>query len=501
MATKTVLRECAKINASDRKQTVLFMPSSATSWSRMRPQLLMLHSTASFEPYVLFATSAVLEFTEECRQLGVPHRVLGPVDRHDRDHFPKLMRCVSKVLGDGDIARHVSRFFECDRISSSLPVGLLRSLAVRKRLRAEYRLMMDLIAELRSAAIFVQGDRELGPIPSIIKAGKDQGVPIVIAAPGIPSQTAMGSVRRGQPRFLTKLREFAPVLNIVAARKLPGQVAETPHGRTLFSPGWLTLTMHKEGMLSANPWCQGGGNSDLVLLDGARKARKFIAQGVPKNKLRIIGDLDMDPLFRALQNRTALRRELIESNSLDPDKPLYIYAVPSYAEQDVMSMETHLGAIEEILKQLEHAQANVVLSLHPKSSPDLYRPLAERHGMVILERRLFEILPAADLFLCGGSTTMEWAVLCEVPTIDIDYAGICDTELDEFRGVVHTTEIADVSNLISRFETDTEWRKELARDLAVQKNDIAMFDGLAAERFVGLVKELSEMSKYDAVRT
>ncbi len=123
----------------------------------MRPQLLMLHSTASFEPYVLFATSAVLEFTEECRQLGVPHRVLGPVDRHDRDHFPKLMRCVSKVLGDGDIARHVSRFFECDRISSSLPVGLLRSLAVRKRLRAEYRLMMDLIAELRSAAIFVHG--------------------------------------------------------------------------------------------------------------------------------------------------------------------------------------------------------------------------------------------------------------------------------------------------------------------------------------------------------
>jgi len=474
--------------------TVLFMPNSLTSWSRMRPQIRACQESNIYDPVVLIATSAVLGIKPDCDTMKVPYRHIGPFDRQDRGSVTRFVESHETILGSRTLMQWVRRLVTNDRASSCLPIGILRGIAVRKLLLSQTEKMGRLLDEINPQAVFVQGDRELGAVPPTIHASRERNIPIVIAAPGIPSKVAMGSVRRGQPRFLTKLRDAAPLLNVLAARWLPMQACETPSGRLLFSPGWLTLTLHSLSMLSANPWCQGGGYSDRVVVDGPRKAQRFIDHGIPEEKLSIIGDLDMDVLHQGLQRQSKLRAELDVEYSLAPDRDLYIYAAPSYAEQDIMPMDQHLAKLDRVLGALSRAGQNVLISLHPKSSLEIYKPVADRYGFRILTQRLFDVMPAADLFLCGGSTTMEWAMLCKIPVIDIDYAEICDTDLEVYRSAIHITDPVDLDDLLTRFASDSGWRQELANELEEQRDSIALFDGRARNRFLEMLAALTAMT-------
>ena len=68
----------------------------------------------------------------------------------------------------------------------------------------------------------------------------------------------------------------------------------------LFSPAWLTFAHANLGMLSDNPWVQGGGLSDYVLQHDARRRQGFIDLGVPARKLVDVGDPSLDLLYAVL---------------------------------------------------------------------------------------------------------------------------------------------------------------------------------------------------------
>ena len=86
----------------------------------------------------------------------------------------------------------------------------------------------------------------------------------VIAVTVIPDPFCLHSDRNKYRKFRTSLKRFSPILNFWAGKMYPKQVFQHKNDSTLFSPGWRTLALGKTGMISQNPWIQGGGNSDFV---------------------------------------------------------------------------------------------------------------------------------------------------------------------------------------------------------------------------------------------
>lgn len=454
------------------RPNVVFLPYSETSWSRMMPQIRALASSAVARPHVVLATSRVMQFAAACAELGVSSTVIEPIEPHDRGDFPRIE------------AR-----FPNDRICHSLPLGLLRMHRVRRRLEDERRRFSELYATLDARAVFVQGDRELGPNLGALAAAGAARIPRIVAAPGIPSIRAMATLRRGNPRFFVDWKGLPPLLNLVAAARYPGQVRATEFGRLLFSPGWLTLALGSAGVLSANPWCIGGGLSDHVIVDGALKRRQFIELGVDPGKLVLIGDLDLDSLHEAWQQAAVSRRTLMERYRLAPGHPVIVFALPIYGEHALMPMDRHIAELERVFATLA-GRHNVLLSLHPRARAETYADMAARHGLPIAEERLFQLLPAADLFLCGSSTTIEWAVLCGVPTINVDYCGLNDDAFHRYKGVIRVETAQEITQALGRFAGDPEWRESLKREQRRAAQDHATFDGRARDRFLSFVGNL-----------
>ena len=198
------------------------------------------------------------------------------------------------------------------------------------------------LEKLRPAAVMVPGDREASPVPAFLKSASDLGIPIVNAGFGSPYPEGVALSRVGFPRFSLEWRHFPPLLNFAAGLLFPRQVYNAPQGRMLFSPAWLTFAHASLGMLSENPWVQGGGLSDYVLQHDARRRQGFIDLGVPARKLVDVGDPSLDLLYAAYRDRDAARAQLLKTHSLPPRAELVIFSVPNDAEHGVCDMASHL---------------------------------------------------------------------------------------------------------------------------------------------------------------
>ena len=185
-------------------------------------------------------------------------------------------------------------------------------------LRSEYDVFRQALEKLRPAAVMVPGDRETSPVPAFLKAASDLGIPIVNAGFGSPFPEGVALSRVGFPRFSLEWRHFPPLLNFVAGLLFPRQVYNAPQGRMLFSPAWLTFAHASLGMLSDNPWVQGGGLSDHVLQHDARRRQGFLDLGVPARNLSTSAIRRLICSTRSIGIAMPLRAQLLERPLASP---------------------------------------------------------------------------------------------------------------------------------------------------------------------------------------
>ncbi len=470
---------------------VLLFPRSETHWAEMRPQYRLIEKRTPFLPVFLLATPQTERFGGVCEKEGLNYVAVEPVPSQDRHHFPRLDAAWRRVLAWLPPLRTLTPLFTHDRIAHSLPVALLRMRRTRRELEGLYPLFRALIERLAPFAILASGDRELGAVPLVLCAAGELDIPTIIAVRTAPSMEADYSPRIGQARFLTRLRDIPPLLNLLAARKLPRQCADSRHRRILFSPGWLTLALDALGMISQNPWCQGNGKSRYVFVMGPEHISTFGPEtGVPRRKLVLIGELGGDALHRAYQRKQAIRGELLAKYRCDPSKPVFVMSVPTFAEHGLMSWPEHRSHLEAFSEALAKTDANVLWSLHPRSTRETYQALAERHGFAIVDEPLAEVLPAGNLFLCGSSTTIEWAVLCGIPVLNIDYAGLNLPLWERYGGVLHVPDVERLAGSLKRIAEDPLYLQSLVKAQREAAKQVAEFDGRASQRFIGFLERL-----------
>ncbi len=404
-------------------------------------------------------------------------------DGHGEDALP-----VHRITTEADPVAAEGRLAAALRYTPPVVAARVRRLA--DALHAARAESGERLAALRPAALLTSDDRLSGAFAALLAEAGARGVPRITVPYAL--SRAEGSARTRRDRRVHHA-DVPPQLGRKRriAREHAGQV-HVADGRPLlfFSPE-VTEALARAGALPARPWTMGGGLSDAVAVASAEDARYVASFGVDAARLHVVGDLSLDALHAAATRRDALRAELRARHFGGREGVLVIVAVPQLAEQGVAGEAAGRAAAVAFVRPFADAGAQVLCSLHPKCAPEDYAFLTREHGAALASRPLAELLPAADVFAAGFSSTVRWAVLCGVPTVVADLGWWGYDLYDHLRGVVTVRDAAALSAAASELVRDGARRAALAAAHAAAGAELPPFDGLAGARLVDLVARLA----------
>jgi hypothetical protein len=456
------------------QDTVAFLPRHETSWQKMKELASVIASTSEFKPLIVLACASVYPIEAEARSLGFRTSIVRTIPKDPMLATTRLERWVSTT----------------ERGAHSLWGSVPKAVRVARKLTREYATLQSLLQRERPIAVLVPGDRELWPVPSMLRAAKDCGIPSIIATSNIPTTEPLARLRAKSHRFRVERQYRPPLLNYLAAWLYPEQVHNTVAGPMLFSPGWLTLTLGALRMLSENPWAQGGGNSTYLLVDGERKRSIAERFGVGRSKILVVGDITHDPLYSSYLSRESIRQRLTQKYPLN-ERTLVVCAMPIFAEHNLTDWDTHLRQLDTHFARTIDMPLDLLVSLHPKSSRASYEALCARYQLTIASESLQTLLPAADIFICGGSSTAVWAALCGVPCVNIDFIGIASSDFPPSLGTFMTKDAQSFDDALSRLIADPAARTAAAKAQASAGKEVAIFDGKSGDRVIALLRKLA----------
>lgn len=324
------------------------------------------------------------------------------------------------------------------------------------------------------------GDRHIDFEAALLAAAKRRGIRIVLPYSTYSGSAGLLKIRRLQGGF----RIWSPfsLYRIHARLILGNQVMDGCY----WQPPAILMAIRKLGLLSENPWCMGNGPADIVCVDNESTLARYVAEGVPRHKLRIVGDTAYDALHAQFTMRDRLRAKMIEDEEILSDRKVVVVALPQFAEQGVMDWKDHWREIDHLLAEICRCGHSVIVSLHPRVNPDDYRSLAEKYPVRIAVRQLRDILPVADVFVAVNSSTVFWAVLCGIPVVVLDYFGLDSSLFGHLESIAYVRDRAAVRHTVGAAvsaptpDFSRDWER-LSRE--------RVFDGNVLRRYRQLITE------------
>lgn len=335
-----------------------------------------------------------------------------------------------------------------------------------------------------SAAVFYE-DRSDRASLSFLRVFNDHGIKTVVAtfgstatieslAPRIkdnPRNVVNGFMRQSKLFAGTRLGEWKG-----KHYSYYGYIAQAAYGRA--------------GIDSPNPWVVGGGRAYKVLADSENKKARLIAHGCEPAKIEVTGLPQHDTLYTAMREREALIEAL--DASYERRGLRVLVSMPQLAEHKILSWDRHLEEARYLLKTLEDSGVRALVSLHPKMERANYQ-FVEDYGHVIITESLAEVLPAADFFLCTFSSTIQWAVLLQIPTIVVDFYKLNYSDWNHLKGVRVMRCKSVFEQELAKFIASADYRRSLAASLQDAAREMSPFDGRCSERVANfLIEETCE---------
>jgi hypothetical protein len=234
----------------------------------------------------------------------------------------------------------------------------------------------------------------------------------------------------------------------------------------------------------------GCGESDLRCMASPVDYQRTVEQGAPPEKLHVVGQPSYDQLYEAAQNAQQKRDEWLTRHKLNPKRPLIMLSVPQLMEHGLLPAEQHWQEIDFLVRTLVETGEQVLLSLHPRSLPSNYRFLTETYPVQIAEESLRDILPYADLFLAViSSSTIEWGILLEVPTIAFDFYKLDARLYDQVEGLQKVYDKDELGPLLQRLLNDHALRERIREEQykAIAALGWLPIDGHACQRIIDLI--------------
>lgn len=380
------------------------------------------------------------------------------------------------------------RFFRLKIVADA--VSILRSLVIgniaSKRLMNRYKIKLVVVAD----------DRNLGWPFGMVAFAKRNGIPTLAIPFALSDPSADWLARKGR-------RSFEPLsgwygerwIKQSLSRRYPENIRTEKNIPIMFLTAGQLLALKVFNCLLKTPWAYGGGITDISAVYGEADRIKQIGLGVPASKLVVTGQCSMDKLKMEQTKSDEVRNRVVSQNRMLQDRKIIVCAIPQYFEHNLLDGPQHWVLTEQMLKSFADTNANVFLSLHPRSHRKDYESLAQRFGAVLLTSPLLEILPIADLFVAtSNSSTLRWAILLKIPAI-----GLCDIDLDN--GPMHSGGIqlledrSQLACLCQKTLENTEMRKMLQSTMEKHATLLDPFDGKNCERTIDLIMKMTKSTK------
>jgi hypothetical protein len=348
-----------------------------------------------------------------------------------------------------------------------------------KKLYRDFKIAKKVLLENSIDFLFLPGDRDLVFVQAFLKAAKELGIKIII-----PYLTYSG--KEGPLKLREKKKEyqnllFSSVYSKIAFKCFSRQVFKN----TMFYSPAVTKALDNFGTLSANPWINGAGLSDIVCVDSEHTKQRYISEGVPAEKLKIVGDGSFRNLSRAFKNKDEIKKEVLNKYSLDTKLKNVIISLPQLGEHDLLPWEDHWKEINYLVGAVKKLNANILLSLHPRMKREEYVFLECKYGVTILEERLEHVLPMADAFVATFSSTVVWSVLCGVRSIVVDFYGLNYEMFDFLKSIKFFNKKDEFSDFVSGPDGLT-YSVDFSKDWSSLSRDLTFNDGVS-QRYLDLL--------------
>jgi hypothetical protein len=333
---------------------------------------------------------------------------------------------------------------------------------------------------------------------ALIRAGLEKGVPALITPYTLSDPQGAVQYRLRRPD-VRSYQVRGPLERWLASRH-PNWVQAYAGQQLFFLPppaalaaGWLKL-------LPARPWTLGGGDAACMAVENEQLRRMFLEQGVPAEKMIVTGKPSSDRIFSEVQQTSPeqIRSEL----GLQAGERMLLLSVPHLGEHGLVPWEEHWRNTEFLfatLAQVAAGQTNlrVVLSLHPKSNLEDYQPLADRYGALLARQRIYQLLPACQLFVSNYSGAVMVAAGLGKPTVVIDFYGLNYTYFDQEPGMIVLRDQARLAPTLEKLLSSPADYQKLASAQAGRAADWLVLDGQCTQRVAGLLEGLIAPSLTD----
>lgn len=463
---------------------VLFAPIHNAALLEMLPVARRLQQEGRFEPVFFLFREVPAEQVRRLQTEGL--RVIGPLAERAGSTGAGDPPAATAPPAPPDQGAHQDSgraYGWKHTLQNGIFPGALINLARLARLLRRAR---RLLAKEQVAALVTIGDRHVGWETALIRAGQERGIPALI----VPYTL---SDPQGAAQYRLRLPDVDCYrVSGLARRWLAGRYPQWVHSagdgeRLFFSPPGVGLAAQALGMMAANPWTIGGGSAACMAVENEHLRGMFLEQGVPAGKMVVTGKPSTDAIYAELQRATAgeVRAEL----HLRPGERLLLLSVPHLGEHGLLPWDQHWREMDFLFTTLSRAAARqgdvrLALSLHPKSKPEDYQALADRCGAILARRRIYELLPACDLFVSNYSGTVMVAAGLAKPVVVIDFYGLDYTYFDREPGMVVLREREKLAPTLDRLLGDPDAYRELAAAQAQRAPAWISLDGRCTTRVV-----------------
>lgn len=430
-------------------QVVFLLPLHPTSYYEFSLLAEKLNAD-NLQTILITAKRLPTEYAERFQNLGTPCISLSKELQSARTHItPAIQRMT--------------------RLKNRLPHPLdnwLELLITIQHEKNYYRVALQqteqLIGKFQPRAILLVGDRHYGLERAMIHSAQKHGIRQLI----VPTGQYSAHIDLIQPR---QEKHSQHKLTNPPARSLkywirlryPNQVWQA----YLFYPVEKTLALAAMHLLPKNPWIMGANSSAVLGITSQMAYDYFLTQGIPAERLMVVGQPSLDPIFEHAQNRQEKRQALSPHDDNSAHKPLIVCALPQLKEHELMDETRHWAEIRFLAELFHDLPAEVFISLHPKADPAEYRFLERDYGLHLLEERLSDMIGIADIFLATVSSTILWALWLKIPTIMFDFYDLYDPEIEWYPQLWITQDKNTFREMLHSLVTDEQQRHNYAESL------------------------------------
>lgn len=337
----------------------------------------------------------------------------------------------------------------------------------------------NVISSLRPNAVVVFEDRILDPETIWLSQLHRAGIPAILVryASSSAESDFWGRIRRGiysvQSGMLSPFKR-------AFAKGNPKHVLRQGNESLLFYPLWDSIALMLAGMADFHPWVAGGGYVARVALQGG--ADRLEAENLTGIRGRFV--VTGQPIWDLLADSDSLHE------SVQGKEVRILCAVPQWGEHHQLPWEVHMRFIESLMRILGGCGGKVVLSLHPKAPKARYLPLAKRFGLAISEEPLISELKLTDIFVASWSSTIRWAAMLGIASINLDWASQSYSLFEKLRSMPVAQNPSDLERELTGLIQDPEKRMRIGKALRSEAAIYGSIDGRACSRVIDLVSDV-----------